>query len=159
MNTAEAVSKLETSKEFADWKKDNFNSFLANLFAMFDKEPEGEWLVGYYNPDTKRTTTFFVDELECFKKGEDSTEAPVKQLNMGKVKVELHTALETAKAAFDKKTGESTQKTIAILQNLDIGQAWNISYMTSSFNMYNIKIDAETAKVVSEDYGALFRQA
>ncbi len=159
MNAAEAVRKLEASSEFAEWKTANKDAFLSSLFAMFDKEFEGEWLVGYYSPSAKRITTFFVDELECLKKGDDASDTQPKQLDMDKVKVELADALTAAKAALDKKTGEGIQKIIAILQNLDEGQVWNISLMTASFNMFNIKIDAETSKELSQDYGTLFRPA
>lgn len=157
MKAPDAVGKLEAGSEFAEWKKGSKDAFLSSIFAMFDKEHEGEWLISYYSPSAKKITTFFVDELETLKKGEDAADKPVKQLDTGKVKVELADALAAAKAALEKKTGESTQKTIAILQNLDEGQVWNISLMTSSFNMFNIKIDAETGKELSQDYGALFR--
>ncbi len=159
MNAAEAVRKLEASSEFTDWKKENKDAFLSSLFAMFDKEFEGEWLASYYSPSAKKVTTFFVDELECLKKGDDAAEKQPKMLDMSRVKTAMADAVAAAKAGLDKRTGEGIQKTIAILQNLDEGQVWNVSLMTSSFNMFNIKIDAETGKEISQDYGALFRSA
>ncbi|MBW3022928.1 hypothetical protein KY308_02405, partial [Candidatus Woesearchaeota archaeon] len=41
-------------------------------------------------------------------------------------------------------------KRIAILQHLPIGQVWNITYVTQSFNTLNIKINAETKEIVSD---------
>ena len=47
-------------------------------------------------------------------------------------------------------------KEVVILQNLDVGQVWNITYITKSFQTLNIKIDAETGDVLEDKLHQIF---
>ena len=48
-------------------------------------------------------------------------------------------------------------KTIAILQNIELGQLWNITLVTSSLKTINIKIDAKTGKTIKHELISLFQ--
>ncbi len=150
------IKKLQMSPEFLKWKSGNKPSFLMSLYALFEEKPD-EWLIGYYNPATRKVATFTVGASIAMT-AEDETDKAIMPLDMEKVKVEMETALGIAKEAFAKKSQESIKKTIAVLQNLGV-QVWNISFMTASFNIYNIRIDSETGKIAGESYGAMFAQA
>ncbi|MBI3033793.1 PepSY domain-containing protein [Candidatus Woesearchaeota archaeon] len=157
MNVREIIERLEASAEFLLWKDEHHDAFLMSIFSMFDSESSDDYLVSYFEGMT--VTTFYMDAKETYKKGVEESEKPIKQLDITNLGVELKQAVSTARAAFLRKSGESIAKTIAILQNLDDGPLWNISFMSSNYNVYNARINAETGQLVSEDYGAMFRQA
>ena len=48
-------------------------------------------------------------------------------------------------------------KKITILQKLDIGQLWNITYITSSFKTLNIKVDSETGNILKHGMMDVFK--
>src|SRR3989344_2458059 len=48
-------------------------------------------------------------------------------------------------------------KTIAILQNIkELGNIWNITYVTEAFNTLNMRIDASTGKVLEHKLSSVF---
>ncbi len=154
MKIKDAIIKLEKSKAFIEWKQQNPTGFLASLFTMFEGEKTEEWLANFHV--NQSITTFHVDESGCERKGEEKTEGEIKKLDIDQVKVEVDDAIRNVVGMLTIKTGESTTKTIAILQNLEEGQVWNISLMTSSMNLYNVRLDAGTGNKLSESYGKLF---
>lgn len=153
MKIRKLIKKLEDSKEFKDWKKENNASSLVHVFKMFDEANKDEWQIGFYNPDDKIITFIIgkdsiqiLPESEIFKK----PDAKIFKLNIEDVKVELIEALEKAKNFQEKDyPQEKPMKEIVILQKLDIGQVYNITFVTQTFNTLNIKIDAKTGEIKS----------
>ena len=60
-------------------------------------------------------------------------------------------SVATEQAAFvdENYKGSSMFKAFMILQNIDAGQVWNITFVTQQFKTINIKIDANTGSCVS----------
>ncbi len=157
MKLLEVIAKLEKSAEFLVWKGHS-HSFLMSVFAMYEEEPD-EWLVSYFDPETRGVTTFQVDAESCHRKEENKVENPVKELNIRKPNIEMEQAVATAVQEYEKKVAQKSVKTIAILQNIDEGQVWNISLMAANFSVFNCRIDSETGKVSSSTLGQLFSQS
>lgn len=150
----ESLKSLQNHKEFSKWKKAHPDSFLCHCFKMYDDPNKDEWQIGYYNPDDK-ITTFIVaensvkvmEESEVFKK----PGTKVNQLNIDDIKCDEQTALETAKDIVKKKyPNEMISKEILIIQNLEIGSVFNITFVTKSLNTINIKIDTITKKILED---------
>ncbi|MBI2129930.1 hypothetical protein HYU07_06900 [Candidatus Woesearchaeota archaeon] len=77
--------------------------------------------------------------------------ATVKELDLSKVTVWIDKALETANDLQERKyPRETPEKAIIILQNIEEGILWNITYVTRAFNTLNIKVDAITGKIISD---------
>ncbi len=156
MEVLKLIKKLEKSKEFLAYRKDNKpeNTFLAHAFIMLDENDNGEWQFGYFNDKNERMTSFFCgnkisasQETEVFKKPDTKISA----LNLGNVKFGFEEAKKTAEEILGKKHGgESPMKKIFILQNLD-QQVWNITFFTKTYNIINIRINSETGKVVKDE--------
>ena len=74
----------------------------------------------------------------------------IKELDAEKVRLEFDEALEKAKE-FQKKEYRNEQilKEIFILQHIERGQVYNITFLLSSFKTLNIKIDAASGEIVS----------
>ncbi|MBI2581365.1 hypothetical protein HYV85_06220 [Candidatus Woesearchaeota archaeon] len=171
------VQAVEGSREFLEWRKGNKRAHLSSVFAMGKSAGQlNEWLLSYYDEKDDTFTTFSTTgsltaaKEQAFKKGK-----AVPVLEAGSVKVEVHDSLriaENVRAGSYKDEEAST--VIAILQPLTPEEVsggsengstggnssgkeseararpvWNITYITGSFNVINIKIDAETGKVLN----------
>ena len=152
MKVKNLVQELEKSKEFTEWKKENYASSLVHIFKMFDEANKDEYQIGFYNPDDTITTFILGKECiqilpkaEIFKKPNDK----IMKLNIENVKTELDEAIEDARTFQEKKyPNEKPIKEIVILQRLNLGLIYNITFITRAFNTLNVKIDAKTGKVV-----------
>lgn len=145
--------KLVENEVFAKWKQKNDHCYLAHAFMMLDAENNGEWQFGFYNDQTDLMITFFIDaggvsqspETEIFK----HEESKVRELNMDDVKVDFEESLAAAdKCQNEDYKGEIPIKKIFILQNIEQGVVWNISYLTAKFNVLNLKIDASSKEIL-----------
>jgi hypothetical protein len=160
MEFKEALKKLESSDVYKKWRSDDFDSYLTHAFTMIDSSVKEEWQIGYYNVDNDAVTTFSISdsvsknpEAEVFK-----DEKKILPLDKTKVKLTVKDALEKAeKIQKEKYSAHSPFKKVVILQNLDVGQVWNITYITNSFKTLNMKIDAETGEIKKDELIEFFR--
>jgi hypothetical protein len=160
MEIKEAVEKLEKSKEFKSWKKENNLYYLSHAFIMIDPQVKEEWQIGYCNPKNNNITSFSVSEKITQNPESEALNDDTKilKLDMEKVNTTLQHAMETAeKTQKEKYSAHSPFKKIVLLQNLDLGQVWNVTYVTNTFKTLNIKIDSETGKVLKDELMDLFR--
>lgn len=154
MEIINILERLEKNKEFKEWKKKNKDSFLAHVFKMLDDENKDDWQVGYYNKDDTITTFILTpndikiaDAENIFKR----PDAKVQELDKKKIRVDITKALEaTEKIQTKEYKQEIPYKIIIILQKLDIGQVYNITYITQSFKILNFKIDCSNCKVLKK---------
>lgn len=160
MQIKQLIKQLEQSKEFKDWWKENTHLFLTHAFIMHDDEGKGDWQFGYYDEKEEKMTSFLADEeetkisppTEVFKK----PGTKINPLDVDKVKIDLKHALETAEKLREKEyLQEGKERTIAILQNLDVGQVWNITFLTKTHKTLNIKVDSETGKIKEHTLSSL----
>ena len=150
MKLRHAIEQVEASDVFKQFQKENPGYYLAHVFHTSGKGEVTQ--VGYYNPDKDRVVVFDVSatiqqqpEDEVFKE-----HPAVNKLDLGQVKIDLEQALKTADELHQKKhAAELITQKIIILQNLN-GLVYNITHVTRTFNIFNIKIDAVTGDVLSE---------
>lgn len=161
MDFRTALKKLKNSSEFKKWFSKNKKSYLTYAFTMIENSEKSDWQVGYYDKKLDKVTVFTINneieinpEQDIFKKPGTA----VKKVNLKDVKFGLDKILKKAQAIKEKKyPKELVTKTIAILQNIDLGQLWNITLVTSSLNTINIKIDAKTGKTIKHELVSLFQ--
>lgn len=153
-----SLSKLENSKEYKSWKNDNKDGYLCSCFHL---DGEGDWQFDFYLPKKDKIKTFIVENNEVkelidskiFKK-DDSV---LKKLDLNKVKVTFENAVDIVDNLKDSKyKSENIIKRIIILQNID-KEVWNITYLSSSFNILNIRVDANSGKILSEKLDSVMR--
>ena len=149
----DALTILKKSKEFKEWKKKNLDAYLSYGFFVVEKHSDN-WKIGFYHKKEDKITSFNIGkkiivkpEEEVFKK--DKT--MVKKIDLEKVNLDLDEAIKNA-IEFQKKefSNENPQKIIAILQNIEIGQVWNITFITQNLNTLNIKIDSYNGRVLDK---------
>ncbi len=145
-----------------------------NVAQLKGSDSGNEWLVSYYDEDDDTFTTFSTSgsqraaREQAFKKGRS-----LPRLDAESVQVGISKCAELAEAVrATSYKGEETSRIIVILQPLARGEilagneagdgnsakalpkgsirpVWNITYITTSFNVINVKIDAESGKVLS----------
>ena len=147
MDIKKEIKRLEESKEFNEWKSKN-KGILTYVFVL---EDENKCQIGFYNSKKDRITAFDLGkditvekDLEVFK----PDDVKIKELNIDDVKIGLDDAFTIAKG-FQEVTypNEKPIKRIAILQNIDMGIIWNITYVTRNLKTLNIKVDAIDGKI------------
>lgn len=155
MQIKDILASLRKDKVYTDWKNDNKDTFLAHVFKMSDEPNKDTWQVGFYEEKQDRMTTFVLENdaikmiphQEIFKKHD----MHVRKIDEDKIKVDLDEALATAdKLQQEKYKVHVPLKKIIILQTLDMGQVYNITFVTRSFNTLNIKVDSLSGEVVEE---------
>ncbi len=146
------LKNLEQTDAFKKWKTQHENAFLSSFFIV---DAQG-WQLAFYSPSSKKMSTFLKDRLvqadsAIFKlKGEK-----VEELKLDEVKVDLEEAYSIAdKELEEKHPGYKPNKKIIVLQKLDSIPIWNITYLTTSFYIYNIKINASDKKITFEDFAS-----
>lgn len=154
MEIIDVLKRLEENKEFKEWKKSHEDSFLAHVFKMLDDANKDDWQVGYYNKDDTITTFIItpndlkIAETEEILKRPD---AKIQKLDKNNIKIDITQALQTAEKIQVKEYKQALpSKIITILQKLDMGQVYNITYITQTFKFLNFKIDASNGKVLKK---------
>ena len=161
MELDEAFKKLQQSREFRSWNKENKDVFASFALKMLENGKEDDWHFGFYHESTEKIATFilgndkieFIQEEEIFKKPDDK----IIPIDFKKSKISLKKILEhTSKALKDKYPSELVNKTIAILQNVDEnGTIWNITYLTNSYKTINFIVNPENIKIIRESMESL----
>ena len=154
MDILSKLKYLENTNEFKEWHKNHKTHYLAHAFKLLDEANKHIWQIGYYGKASDKITTFVLEEgkeikiipdLEVFKQEKDV----IKKLDIAKIKINSQKALDIAEDFVKKEyTAELPVKTILILQTIEQGQVYNISFITKSMGVINLKISSENGKVL-----------
>ena len=159
MNLKEHLEKLYKDPAFKAWREKHPTHYLAHAFVQLD-DPQHVWQIGFYNEQKERMTTFLVgeevqhvnEEAEVLKK----PGAPILELDPEKVTISVAKALHLAHDVRQEKYPESDPlKRFFIIQHLDLGQVYNITFVTRQFTTLNIKLDAGTGKIIKHHLSSL----
>ena len=149
-----ALKQLDSSSEFKEWNKKNKQSYFSYAFNMSAGKELENWQLGYYDKKKDKVTTFIIKEEGIEVKPEEDVfkkeETEVKEINLEQAKINIDDILKKA-AEFQKKkyAKELPAKIILILQNLpDLGNLWNVTYVTHAFNTLNMKISSSNGKIL-----------
>ena len=162
MDIKPALEKLEDNKDFKKWQHKSKGTYFSYAFKIPQEMQEDEWQFGFYNPKNDKITTFVIaggsvnvrHEEDVFKR----EETKINKVEIEKVKLPFDSVMQKA-SEFQQKNfpKDRSIKTIAILQNLaELGNIWNITYVTEAFNTLNIKIDALNGKILEHNLSSIF---
>jgi hypothetical protein len=152
MDIMKIVQDLQSSAEYRDWSRNNKKSYLVHAFKLLDEINKDMWQIGFYVPEHDRIVTFIINggiqvcpEAEIFKENKKK----ILPLKLDKVKISFVSASERAdKIRVKKFPKENPLKKFFILQHLKQGQLWNITYLTETYKTINIKLNADSGKVI-----------
>ncbi len=152
MDVLGEYKKLIESDLFKEFISLNKDFYLVHAYTMLGEKEKRGLEFGFYNENTDKIVVFETDPLnkreeeEAFKEGKS-----IELLELNKVNISLDEALDIAeKKRKEKYPSEIIYKSIVILQNIGV-QVWNITLISMSFNIVNIKVDSETGEVVSSN--------
>lgn len=126
-------------------------TFLCNIHLMTAPvEHYDGWQYDFYDPATKKLASFVVTDEAC-KQVNVAADPAVKtseffELDVQKVKISVERVVSDALLYVD---GEAITKYIFILQVQKGRIVWNVSAITSTFNVAHMVIDAESGERVS----------
>ncbi|MBI2546631.1 hypothetical protein HYV81_05630 [Candidatus Woesearchaeota archaeon] len=154
MDIIAKLKSLEHTLEFKDWQAQHHGHYLVHAFKLLDEANKSIWQIGYYDKETDTITTFVIEDgkelkiipnLEIFKE----EKAAIQKLDISKVKVNAQEAVDKAEAFLKEQyPGEVIVKTILILQSIEHGQVYNLSFITKSVSTINIKLAADSGQVL-----------
>ncbi len=157
MQFFEAIQQVEQSDEFSVPE----DAYLAHVFKMFDDANVAEWQVGYYDPAEDEVIVFTVSPsgirknppAEAFKRDERA----IAPLDPSKLATAPKEAVSQAKELLaEKHPGHPPKQVILLAQTLDeFGQVYNITVVTETFHMYNVKLSTDSGAVVDERFDHL----
>ncbi len=151
MSFKDKVKKIKDSDVFKNLRK---KLYLCSCFSIDD-----DWQYDFYDKKSKKMTSFKIDGgvrlLETESKVFQKEKVDIEKLNLDKVKVDLSEALlKIDKIKKKRVSSEDINKKIVILQCIKV-PLWNISYLTTSFNILNVKINANSGELISEKFESL----
>ena len=148
MNLQEQKKELEAASFFQDWKEQHKDAYLAHFFIISENEVQ----LGYYEPKTDTMWTFtpgitnIAEDKEIFKE-----EKTIPALEISQVKIGVEEAKQKAQEyQKEKYPRDPISKNIVVLQTLDGKAIYNMTLITLTFKMLNLRIDATTGEVVLE---------
>ncbi|MBN2052443.1 PepSY domain-containing protein [Candidatus Woesearchaeota archaeon] len=154
MNIKDALKKVEASRAFKQFRKEHKDYYLVHCFAMVaEGEKDYKWELGYYSEKRDKLVVFEAGQEITMRPEEDAfkKEGTIKKLELGKVKASVAKVLKACDELVQKKyPGKSITKRIIILQNLET-QVYNITLVTLSFDILNIRVDAVSGKILSDN--------
>ncbi|MBT6995443.1 hypothetical protein HN953_02350 [Candidatus Woesearchaeota archaeon] len=137
------LQELEESKVFQEFKKNNpiaYNSSVSKI--------QNQLQIDFYDPNEDKITSFTKKDNEIvMQKSEIFRKEKIKipELKISKVKI----TSEEIEKIISEKYQEIPTKKIFILQQTEF-PIWNITYLTQSLNILNIKINAESGEIIEE---------
>jgi len=146
----ESYNKLLKSEKFE--KK----GFLCGAFIMCKPEDlkNEEWQIDFYDAKKKEMITYCLNkEIKVEKSKAFKNEYEINKLEINDVRFELDKALEISSKMLSKYN-DSASKIIVVLQKIE-DLVWNVTYITTNFSIFNVKIDAQDGNLLSENYSSL----
>lgn len=149
-NIKNSVKILSKQEIFKDYKKNNPKIFLLSAFTILENE-ELIWQLNYYNPDKDNLVTFIpiknkrTEEQKLFKENNDIQKLDLKKININK-------ALEIINKLLNERFPlEKINKKIITIYTIKDKALWNFMMLTSSLKTINIKLDALTCEIISQE--------
>ncbi|MFW6231272.1 MAG: hypothetical protein ACOC32_04605 [Nanoarchaeota archaeon] len=155
MDAIDLVRHVEQDEQYNTWRKEHPDPFLAHVFLMYDGDKLMDQQVGYFNPNTSKMTSFLVSgekitlvpEADVFQKPGSG----LLPLDIGSVTASFDSVREKAEELLHETYETTASKKIFILQHLQEGQVWNITFLTATFTTINIRIEANTGDILKNE--------
>lgn len=153
MNLKEDLKLIENSEVFKKWNKNK--AYLVSCFFL-----DNTWQFDFYSKKTKKISSFNLEDKDIKIIEEDSKvfqkeQKDLEGLDLSKIRIKLEEAIKiTDKIKKEKTPNENISKRIIILQNIN-APLWNISYITSAFNLLNVKINAIDSKIIEQKFDSI----
>lgn len=155
----ELLSTLEKTDSFQQWSKIHPSGYLSHFFCQINAQfmPLSKWEVGFYEPSAGKITVFIVLENGDaeIKPADDvfqKEKAAIEKLEIEKAGITLEQATQIWKGHFQEFfPRETIGDGFVILQALEKKSLWNFTFITKTIKFVNMKIDAASGEIVSQE--------
>lgn len=150
----QVVELLESSEVFKTFEKENKGYYLAHGFIQLNKDfsEKSAWQVGYYSKDKDNLAVFETKPLkllpfeQAFKKDGTITNLKLDDLiPLEKILKKLSLHLQTKYSSYIPNSH------MLIVQVINEIPVFNITSITTSFHMINIRMDAKTGEIILDE--------
>jgi|TARA_Y100000310_G_C20682951_1_gene817130 hypothetical protein len=145
MNLQQEYSKIIESEEYKEFKKNNPNSHLSSVFL-----DNAGWQFNFFYDD-KLITFYLEDSIIKTEESEIYEKKEIKELKLDEVKVSKEEVEEILNKSMEEHGNEKVNKKIIILQQKEV-PFWNITYITTTLNVLNVKINAITKEIIEQKF-------
>ncbi len=158
MKPTELFKKITGDELYRQWKKQHPQSYLTHFFCQIDAsfQPKTNWEIGFYNHQNSKITVFALLPNETFEiKPEDDVfqkeAGAIEELKIEKVIVSEENAQEACRTGLAQSfPTEQTGDGFLVLQTIEQKNLWNFTFISKTLKFLNVKIDAETGLVQSQ---------
>jgi len=157
MKLSTLITKIENSAEFSKFKQEHPKAELCAGFFILNFKPKQEnYSLDYKTED--KIFSFSLDEGNIMQKEEEIMEGKSKLEPINsKVKIDIEDLKEICEEEFlNNKIGKKIEKIIAVLQNTDNKNVWNLTCMAEGFSIILINFDSLTGKILKFEKKSLF---
>lgn len=160
MEFKELIDNLESSPQFKSWQQEHPDSFLAHVFVMSEDPTKEGYQIGYYDEQKDKITSFLIhgNKIEQLPPSEilKDAEHKIQPLHLDQVKFSQEEASKIAKGCRESEYQKHPiMKVFFILQTIDNAPIFNITFFTQDFKTINIKIDANSGKIIKHSLANL----
>lgn len=138
------IATLRAKDHVESFEDDHPEYYLSNVFIPdYD---DGTVELSYYHPDrdvmrSVSSTGEITEDQDVLKSGHE-----IKELSVSDDTLQFEEALNHGRTAFE--TDEGFQRIMGVLQTRERTE-WNITFITKSFDVYNVRLDATSGDVLS----------
>jgi hypothetical protein len=149
----EKYNKLIATEMYKEFLEHNPDYKLSHFFFVNESNKMIDEQIGFYSDSADKVVSFdllghSVSEPESAAK----TSGKIPHFSIDDVKLDIDEALKICQDLVDKEYSQhSSTKTICILQTLEKVLLWNITIITNTLHMINIRVDAKTKKVIKHN--------
>lgn len=154
------LEKIESSNEFKQFKKQHPDAYFSVGFFVLDYEQNSNQQQLDYSLKNGKVFTFYLNDANkiTFKEAEiiKGKEQKIPPLNPN-IKVEVDELKEMIEKEMEKQDIQNRiNKIIAILQNHENKQIWNLTCMLEGMNLLQVHIDCMTKDIIKFEKRSLF---
>ena len=144
MNFSSALEKIESSQVFKQFKKQHPDAYFCAGFFVIDYEGTSQQQLDYCLKDG-RVFTFIINKEISYKEAET---IEGKQQKLSKLNKEIKVDLPAVENIVKEKVKKKINKIIAVLQEYQDKQIWNLNIMTEGFGITQMHIDSDSGEVL-----------
>jgi len=152
------LETIENSNSFRNFKQKNPEAYLCAGFFVIDYQNQAnQQQLDYFLQDGK-IFTFILDEEITIKEAETIEGRKIELKNLNKeIKADLDDVEKILKREFEtRKISKKIDKIIAILQNYQDKQIWNLTLMLEGLAMIQCHIDSFSGEILKFEQKSMF---
>ena len=154
------IQNLKEDVNFKAWHKQHADYFLATAFFMIHELKREPWQIGYYNPKQKKMVIFTPSEESWQHSGEQEilkSKEEIELLNIEKVTLSIEDALQQGEECLQEYPSQRSTQQLFIVQQKKEETLFNITFFTQSLKTINVKMDAQTGKILQHSLQDLMK--